>query len=231
MIAGHYATALIAHQRFPKGSLLFFLLVSQSQDLLWFLFHYLGLEETGPTSVFDATVNKLTVTMTYSHHLLPQLFWAGLIFCIGWLLFRSKTIALVAVALLVGHFVLDFFSGHPHYFFGEHTHEVGLGLYKSNVYLAILIEAVFTVVALWFYFRTEANRGIRRTTKNKAIVIGVFVYALIFLVTIATTSVTEWFNLPAIDLGFNTSVPTLILTYLAMIWVLNRYVPQTSETH
>jgi hypothetical protein len=44
MIAAHYATALIAHQKFPKGTLLFFLIISQFQDVLWFLLHYLGLE-------------------------------------------------------------------------------------------------------------------------------------------------------------------------------------------
>ena len=48
MIAGHYATALVAHQKFPKGPLLFFLVVSQFQDLVWFVFHYLGLEPTTP---------------------------------------------------------------------------------------------------------------------------------------------------------------------------------------
>ena len=60
MIAGHYATALIAHQKFPKGTLLFFLLASQFQDVLWFVFHYLGLEPTTPTDVFDATISTLS---------------------------------------------------------------------------------------------------------------------------------------------------------------------------
>jgi len=40
MIAGHYVTAMIAHQKFSKGTLLFFLVISQLQDLLWFAFHY-----------------------------------------------------------------------------------------------------------------------------------------------------------------------------------------------
>ena len=65
--------------------------------------------------------------------------------------------------------------------------------------------------------------------KKDVLIIGVFVYALLFLLSIATTSVREWINLPSLDLGFNTNVPTLIFTYLGMIWVLNRFVPQTNN--
>ncbi len=50
MLAGHFTTALIAKQKFPKGTLLYFLIISQLQDFLWFLFHYLGLEPTNPTA-------------------------------------------------------------------------------------------------------------------------------------------------------------------------------------
>ncbi|MDG1393839.1 MAG: FISUMP domain-containing protein [Flavobacteriaceae bacterium] len=74
MIAGHFTTALIAKQKFPKGTLLYFLIISQLQDFLWFTFHYLGLEPTNPSDAFDATLNNMAVDMLYSHDLLPQLF-------------------------------------------------------------------------------------------------------------------------------------------------------------
>lgn len=66
MLAGHYATALVAHQKFPKGTLLFFLIASQLQDLLWFILHYLGLERTEPSDVFDTTLSNMTVDMLYT---------------------------------------------------------------------------------------------------------------------------------------------------------------------
>jgi hypothetical protein len=133
IIAGHYATALVAHQKFPKGTLLFFLVASQFQDLFWFVSHYLGLEPTTPSDVFDATIDTLSVSMMYSHHLLPQLFWAVVIFLTGKWLFKSTTIGLVALALFVGHIVLDFFSCHAHNVFGEDTQGVGLGLYATDL--------------------------------------------------------------------------------------------------
>lgn len=230
MIAGHYATALIAHQKFPKGTLLFFLAVSQFQDICWFIFHYLGLEPTGPIDVFDATVANMTVTMMYSHHLLPQFIWAGVVFLLGRILFKSTTIGLVAVALFVGHIVLDFFSGHGHHLFGANTIAIGLGLYAKSPYLAILIEAIFMVAALTYYFRAEAKAGVVRTTKNRAIIIGVFVYGIVFMVSIATVSFRELFGLPVLNLAFNTTIPTIMLTYFAMTAVLYWAVPKTVKS-
>ena len=229
MIAGHYATALIAHQKFPKGTLLFFLAVSQFQDICWFIFHYLGLEPTGPIDVFDATVANMTVSMMYSHRLLPQVIWAAVVFLLGRVLFKSTTIGLVALALFVGHITLDFFSGHGHHLFGANTVAIGLGLYAKNAYLAILIEAVFMVAALTYYFRGEAKAGVVRTTKNRATIIGVFVYGIVFMLSIATVSFRDLFGLPILNLAFNTTVPTIIFTYIAMTAVLYWAVPKTVQ--
>ena len=229
MIAGHYATALIAHQKFPKGTLLFFLAVSQFQDICWFIFHYLGLEPTGPIDVFDATIANMTVSMMYSHHLLPQVIWAAVVFLLGRILFKSTTIGLVALALFVGHITLDFFSGHGHHLFGANSVAIGLGLYAKNAYLAILIEAVFMVAALTYYFRGEAKAGVIRTTKNRATIIGVFVYGIVFMLSIATVSFRDLFGLPILNLAFNTTVPTIIFTYIAMTAVLYRAVPKTVQ--
>ncbi len=227
MIAGHYATALVAHQKFPRGTLLFFLVASQFQDIFWFVFHYLGLEPTTPDDVFDATIDTMSVSMMYSHHLLPQLFWAVVVFLIGKWLFKSTTIGLVALALFVGHFVLDFFSGHAHNVFGEGTQGVGLGLYATNAYLAILIEAVFIVAALTYYFREEAKARIIRTGKNRAVIIGVFVYGIGFMLSVATVSFRDLLHLPEFDLGFNTTMPTIIFTYVTMTAVLYWAIPNT----
>lgn len=226
MLAGHYTTALVAHQKFPKGSLLYFLVASQLQDLLWFLFHYLGLERTGPSDVFNTTLSNMAVNMLYSHDLLPLIAWLVIIFLIGKLSFKETKIGLVGAALVLGHFVLDFFSGHPHHIFGLDTGTVGLGLYATNVYLAIAIEAVATIAILWYYFSQETKNGIKRTPKNKTCIIGLFVFGIAFMLSIATTSFRDLLGIPEFDLGFNSSVPTLIITYVGMILYLNYFVPK-----
>ena len=226
MLAGHYATALVANQKFPKGTLLYFLIASQLQDLLWFTLHYLGLEHTGPTDVLDTTLNNLSVDMLYSHDLLPQVFWVIVIFLIGKVLFKHTKIGLAGAVLVVVHFILDLFSGHPHHIFGAETQDIAFGLYASNTFLAIAIEAVFIVVMLWYFFKQEANNGVQRTSKNKASIIGLFVFGIVFMLTIATSSFRQSFNIPEFDLGLNSNVPTLVLTYIAMILYLNYFLPK-----
>ena len=226
MLAGHYATALVANQKFSTGTLLYFLIASQLQDLLWFTLHYFGLEPTGPADVLDTTLNNMSVDMLFSHDLLHQVFWLVLIFLIGKVVFKSNKVGLVGAALVVGHFILDIFSGHPHHIFGAESQDIALGLYASNVFLAIAIEAVFIIIMLWYFFKKETENGIIRSTNNKASVIGLFVFGLVFMLSIATTSFRQWFNIPEFNLGFNTNVPTLILTYFAMIVYLNYFVPK-----
>jgi hypothetical protein len=226
MLAGHFSTALIAKQKFPKGTLLFFLIISQFQDFLWFLFHYLGIEPTNPSDAFDATLSNMVVDMVYSHDLLPLLIWLIVAFTLGKIFFKSTQIGLVSMALVSIHFVLDFFSGHMHHLFGAETMALGFGLYASNPYLAIIIEALFSIVALWYFFREESKKGIKRTKKNKISIISVFAYGIIFMLLIATHSFRELFGIPEFDLGFNTNIPTLIFTYGAMLYCLNYFVPK-----
>ena len=226
MLAGHFSTALVANQKFPKGTLLYFLIASQLQDLLWFILHFAGLERTGPSDVLNTSLSNMTVDMLYSHDLVPQIFWLGVIFIIGKLAFKSTKIGLVGSALVAGHFVLDFFSGHPHHIFGADTADVALGLYATNIYLAIAIEAVFCVVALWYFFRQDIKNGVQRTQKNKAAIIGLFVFGIVFMLSIAKFSFRELLGIPEFDLGFNSNVPTLVMTYLGMIFYLNYFVPK-----
>lgn len=230
MLAGHYVTALIAHQKYNKGTLLYFLIASQCQDLLWFIFHFLGLEPTKPNDVLDGSLLNMSVDMLYSHDLIPQLAWSLLIFMIGRLIFKSTTIGLVGAVLQLGHSVLDMLSGYPHHIFGEHSHQVGLGLYTSNVYLALIIEAVFCAILLIYFFRNEEKLGNYRTSKNKISIIGLFVFGVLFMMSIATESVRERFGIPAFDLGFQTNVPSLLMTYVGMILYLY-YAVKDKSTH
>jgi hypothetical protein len=226
MLSGHFSTAIVANQKFPKGTLFFFLVISQLQDLLWFVFHYLGLEITEPADALDATLSDLAVDMLYSHDLIPQLFWCTLVFIIGKLLFKSTKIGLVASALVAGHFILDLFSGHAHHVFGAESADIALGLYASNVYLALSIEIAFSIGMLWYFFREENKNGIIRTRKNKTAIIGLFAFGILFLISIATTSFRELFGIPEFDLGFNSNIPTLIMTYFGMILFLNYVIPK-----
>lgn len=88
------------------------------------------------------------------------------------------------MVLIALHFVLDFFSGHLHHLFGTNSMETGLGLYATSPYLAILIEALFSTGALWYFFKEETKKGIVRTAKNKLAIISIFSYGSIFMLLI-----------------------------------------------
>ncbi len=225
MLAGHFTTALIAHQKIPgKGALLFFLIASQLQDLLWLSFHYLGLEPTVPADVLNVTLMSITVDMVYSHDLLPQLVWMALTFIVGRLLFKQNNIATAGALLVLGHYLLDLISGYPHHVFGADTHKVGLGLYYSNVYLAIFIEAIFTVIALTYYFWVDSKKSNPRSRKNRLQLAGLYVFGIGFLLTIGRVSFRQWFTIPEFDTPFNTTMLSLVFTYLPMIAYLYYFV-------
>ena len=224
MLAAHYSTAMLACQRFPRGTLTYFLIASQLQDLLWLSFHYLGLEPTLPEDLMNVTLQGLKVDMQYSHDLLPQVFWMLVTYGVGRLVFKSNSIGIAGSLLVLGHFILDVLSGFPHHIFGPHTHDVGLSLYVSNVYLAIGIEAVFVTLVLWYFFRSEEKLGRKRTPGNKRAIIGLFAFGVLFLLFVAKTSFRNWFGIPDFALAFNTSIPVLILTYVGMIFYLHYFI-------
>lgn len=226
MLVGHFSTALVANQKFPTGSLLYFLVISQLQDILWALFHYFGLEVTTPNDVLDTTLQSLTVDMLYSHDLLPQIFWMAVAFIIGKALYKNSTVGAVGAAIVLGHFVLDLISGHPHHVFGADSIDISLGLYASNAYLAIGIEAIFTAVVMAYFFSQESKTGVQRTGKNRKSIIALFVFGIIFMLSIATTSFREWLGIPEFDLGFATTMPNLIFTYVAMLVILLYLIPK-----
>jgi len=162
--------------------------------------------------------------MVYSHDLLPQFVWMALIFIVGRLLFKQNKIAIAGALLVLGHYLLDLLSGYPHHVFGADSQEVGLGLYYSHVYLAIIIEAVFTAIVLVYYFSVDSKKSNPRSQKNRLQIAGLFVFGIVFLLTIGSVSFRQWFNIAEFDAPFNTAMLSLVFTYLPMIVYLYYFV-------
>ncbi|MEO0324407.1 MAG: hypothetical protein AAF447_15710 [Myxococcota bacterium] len=220
MLAGHYATALVAKQQAPRGALAFYLVASQLPDLLWLTFHFLGLERTTPTNPMDVSLKTLVVDMTYSHDLLPTLGWIVLLTLAGKALFASWKPALVGGLLLVVHAVTDYLGGFPHHVFGPDSHEVGTGLYRTAPYLAVALEGIFTLAMLAWVVRTDAKAGVARSRGTWRAWIGVFGGGLAFMFLSADMSLAELTGVapPAAMDGW--AVPVLVTSYVAMIAAL-----------
>ncbi len=228
MLAGHYATALVAHnhttaRRFPAYLLAWYLAVSQLPDLLWLAFHTLGLEPTRPTDLLDVTLQDLSVDMMFSHDLLPILGWAVIVGIVGAVLFRDRRVGLATVALVGLHALTDYLGGYPHHVFGQETPVIGTGLYLTLPFLAIALEALYIVFFMRWFFLDERRRGVVRSPGSSWAIIGLFVFNIAFLASIAVTSMREWFGLPEFALPFETTIPSLFVTYAMMgvfLWVV-----------
>ncbi|MEM7052629.1 MAG: hypothetical protein AAF604_23400 [Acidobacteriota bacterium] len=220
MLAGHFTTALAAQQQAPRGHLAYYLVASQLPDMLWLVFHYLGLEPTEPHNVMNVSLDNLQVVMTYSHDLLPILGWIALTTLAGWLLFRSWRPALTGGMLIIVHAVTDYIGGFPHNLFGPDTHSVGTGLYYTYPYLAVALEAVFTVAVMAWVLRTDARAGIRRHRTTWAAWLAVFGGGVAFMFLSADLSLIELTGMNPLPALAGSTIPAMFFIYGLMFAVL-----------
>ncbi|MBI1394037.1 MAG: hypothetical protein GC152_14985 [Alphaproteobacteria bacterium] len=228
MLAGHYATALVADQHTSKKTLFFLLVASMLPDLLWHVFTLIGFEETTPTNILEMTLKNLSPDMRYDHDLIPTFGWMILLFGIGRLGFKSHKVGLIAAFLFLLHNLADYGGGYPHHVFGPDTPSVGYAAYKTVPLLAVAYEAVFTTILLFIFFRTERRRGILRKPGNMAAIIGLFVFNIVFMLSAATMSWGERLGLPEINSVFLATIPNLMVVYWGMLFFLFYFVRKTT---
>lgn len=220
MIAGHFATALVAKQQAPRGTLLFYLVISQLPDLLWHVLHFVGLEPTGPGNPMLASLDNMQAEMTYSHDLLPTLGWIALAILAGRVLFKRWQPGWAAGALIIVHALCDSLSGHTHYVFGPDSAEIGLGLYRTAPYLALALEGAFIMAVMAWVRRTDIKAGVRRSRATLWVWAAVFGGSVIMMVPSADLSLVELTGLDPIDALSGTLVPGLVVMYLTMLGAL-----------
>jgi hypothetical protein len=210
MIAGHYATALVAQQRAPRGQIAFYLVASQLPDLAWYGMAALGLPQ------MESAHGPYDPAMMASHDLVPVLGWIVLAFILGGLLFRAWGPALAGAALVTVHELVDLLAGFPHNVLGPDTLLVGTGVYYSAPHAAVLIEALFAAGLLAFVAFTDHRRGVHRslgTWLGRVLVFGGGIGS-----TLLTASMLAEFDPNASLPGGMVAV--LIATYLGQIALL-----------
>ena len=187
MVAGHFATSLVAKRLVPAGHLAFYLVIAQLPDVLWHVFHFAGLEPTGPANPMEASLDNMHAHMTYSHDLLPTVGWMVLAVAIGRALFGVWKPGLAGAALIVVHGLCDALSGHPHFVFGPDTAQIGLGLYGTAPYVALALEAVFTLAVMAWVIVRDTREGVRRSRATLAVWAAVFGGGILSMVPIAVS--------------------------------------------
>ncbi|MEM6990169.1 MAG: hypothetical protein AAF721_06720 [Myxococcota bacterium] len=226
MLAGHLTTAILAKQRAPAGHFGFYLVACQLPDLLWLIFHYLGIEPTAPDNFMLVSLQALEVEMTYSHDLLPLPIWSLLTLLIGRGLFGSWRPGLAGAVLVVVHSATDNIGGFEHFVFGPDSQVVATGLYSTAPYWAITFELVFTVATMAWVIRTDAAQGVVRSRATRIAWASVFGGGLAFMYVNATHSLADLLGAEPNPAFAGTTVPVLALTYgamlIAMYWAEGR---------
>ncbi|MFK7929861.1 MAG: hypothetical protein AB8H79_16830 [Myxococcota bacterium] len=233
MVAGHFATALVAKQQAPAGPLAFYLVISQLPDLLWQLFHFIGIEPTLPLNPMATSLNNMQVHMTFSHDLLPTVGWFVVAVLAGRALFGRWRSGWIAGALVVVHLLCDAVSGHTHHVFGPDSTPIGLGLYASAPYVALGIEAVFTLGVMLWVMWTDAKNSVRRSRATLAVWAVVFAGGMVMLTLSAKVTVEQMTGLAPIEALNGTLVPGLIAMYasmfIALVWAESRPATRIDE--
>lgn len=220
MLAGHFATALVARQHTPTAPLAFYLVISQLPDFVWQVLHFAGVEPTTPSNPMLVSLDNMQTEMTYSHDVLPSLLWVGLATAVGRGWFGDWRTGLTAGVLVVVHVLCDWLSGFPHHVFGPHTAEVGLGLYGSAPYLALGVEALFTVVVMAGVFWKDAVDGVRRSRTTLVVWAAVLLGGIAILVPNADLSLVELTGWAPVGALTGAAVPVLVVTYVGMLAAL-----------
>lgn len=152
MIAGHYATAIVAKQHAPRGHIAFYLAASQLPDLAWYGLAGLGL---APVHSHSGPIDP---AMMVSHDLVPTFGWVGLAVVAGRMLFGSWKPGVYAGVLVAAHIVVDLLAGYPHNVLGPDTPLIGTGLYFTAPALAVGIEGLFAAALVgWVALRDRAS--------------------------------------------------------------------------
>lgn len=163
MFLGHYAAGLAAKKLTPYTSLGTLLLSAQLLDLIWPTLLLRGIERVRIAPGITPVTPLDFVSYPWSHSLLAAAVWA-LLFAAAYLVIRRyRRAAVVVLALVLSHWVLDLVAHRPDLPlapWGGPT--VGLGLWYSMP-ATVVVEGTLFALGLYLYTtNTEAVDAVGR---------------------------------------------------------------------
>lgn len=156
MVPGHLATTLVAKRYNPKMPWWMLIAAACFIDIVMFSFIALGIETMVPIAGYEGpTLSGAMIETTFSHDLIPQIFWVALVGGLVYLISRKRRFALVAMALTFVHYLSDLVSGYGHFVFGTDSPAMGTDWYRENLLAAVSFEALLSVVCVYLFVRNR----------------------------------------------------------------------------
>jgi hypothetical protein len=160
---GHLAAGFAAKPIAPQIPLWVYLVASETNDLLYFIFTSVGLEKSVATTIsFTEGIRYLEpVVNPWSHGLFMSVIWSALAVGLAWLIYRESRVSLVFGLVVFSHWIFDFLMHSNLPLFFEGSPQVGLGLENTGLgFLAITIfDLVVLAAGITIYFRTRNQLG------------------------------------------------------------------------
>ena len=158
MFIGHFAPALIAatHKDAPRLPVLF--VAAQLVDWAFF-----GLLMTGAEKMRfregTSVMNPMDLYhMPYTHSLVGALVWGTGFGLLVWLVTKNRMAAILAAAVVVSHWFLDWLVHVPDLTLAGQSPKLGLGLWNYPA-IEMPLELALIFGSLWFYTRKTGAKG------------------------------------------------------------------------
>ena len=164
MLTGHVATGLIAGAKIRQLSAGTWILAAVLADLLVFVFVLTGIERIEFLAGRGAARYFHPIEIGFSHSLASGVLFGGLFALALIALGHRRRVAVIAAALVIGHWVLDVISHPPDMPLAPGlTWRAGLGLWTS-IPATLAIEGGLWFAAVAIYARCADNTSVARRT-------------------------------------------------------------------
>jgi len=155
MFIGHFAIAFAAKRAAPELSLGTLFLAAQLADLLWPTLVLLGVERFAIKPGITAVEPLEFLHYPWSHSLAALALW-GFLLAVLWLIVRRGTpmAALVLIAVVLSHWVLDVISHRPDMpvTIGAESAYLGFALWNSLA-ATLVVEGLLFAFCVFLYWR------------------------------------------------------------------------------
>lgn len=158
MFIGHYALAFAAKKAAPRANLGLLLLATSWIDMVWPVLLLLGWERVRIAPGATAYTPLVFESYPWTHSLLFTGLWGLPVGGAAYAWTRERRTALVAGALVVSHWFLDWISHAPDLPLVPGGTGHGLGLW-NNVAATVVVESAMFVAGVVLYLRATRARG------------------------------------------------------------------------
>lgn len=165
---GHLAAGFAGKTVAPEAPLWAYLVASETNDLLYFVFSSTGIEPKAVTTMnFTDGVRYLTlVSNPWSHGLFMSVVWSALVAALVFGVYRNARIGVLFGLAVFSHWLLDLLMHSNLPLFFEGSPQIGLGLENSGAGFVFITVFDLAILAGGIFIYLRAKRQSKSAAKE-----------------------------------------------------------------